>query len=47
MEFVPADTRYIVNPSRKEAYSTFTVDALAIDAPLVVSKHILEIFRVP
>lgn len=39
-----ANASYAVNPSRDEAFSVFTAEALAMKVPAIVSKPIVEIF---
>jgi glycosyltransferase involved in cell wall biosynthesis len=34
--------RYAINPSKQEAFSIFTAEALAIGTPAIVSKEIAE-----
>jgi hypothetical protein len=34
--------RYAINPSKHEAFSTFTAEALTIGTPAIVSKEIAE-----
>jgi len=34
--------RYAINPSKHEAYSIFTAEALAIGVPAIISKEIAE-----
>lgn len=34
--------RYVINPSKHEAFSIFTAEALAIGTPAIISKEIAE-----